>query len=412
MRVLRRPALRGHQRVPAVVLHPHERGVPQLARLRAADRHQDDRPVGDVATLVRRPRLEDLLGLLAHPALGTDQAFTCQRHGRIPTSVVGARSPHSLAALGRGRARAVTLIRSEARRRLPSGRRDGGAEGERTVGATPPRVMTIAGTDSGGGAGVAADLRAFAACGVHGCVAVTAVTVQNTVGVTGVHTVPPETVAAQIEAVATDIGLDAVKTGMLATTRDHPGDRAGVRPDRDRRRRPDAAGRRPGRGVHARRPAARRQRARRLPHRPVPARHRRHAEPRRGAPAGRPRRARPGRAVRGGDAAARARAAARAGQGRAPARTTPTSASTCTTTAARSPSCPGPGSRPATPTAAATPWPRPLASGLARGLPVDEAIALAKRFVVEAVRHSYPLGAGHGPVSPLWAIRPWWRDLV
>ena len=90
--------------------------------------------------------------------------------------------------------------------------------GERTVGTTPPRVMTIAGTDSGGGAGVAADLRAFAACGVHGCVAVTAVTVQNTVGVTGVHTVPPETVAAQIEAVATDIGLDAVKTGMLATT--------------------------------------------------------------------------------------------------------------------------------------------------------------------------------------------------
>ena len=68
------------------------------------------------------------------------------------------------------------------------------------------------------GAGVAADLRTFAACGVHGCVAVTAVTVQNSLGVTGVHTIPPETVAAQIEAVATDIGLDAVKTGMLATT--------------------------------------------------------------------------------------------------------------------------------------------------------------------------------------------------
>jgi hydroxymethylpyrimidine/phosphomethylpyrimidine kinase len=51
-----------------------------------------------------------------------------------------------------------------------------------------------------------------------------------------------------------------------------------------------------------------------------------------------------------------------------------------------------------------------LASGLARGLSVPEAIAMAKRFVVEAVRHSYPLGAGHGPVSPLWAIRPWWRE--
>ena len=51
-----------------------------------------------------------------------------------------------------------------------------------------------------------------------------------------------------------------------------------------------------------------------------------------------------------------------------------------------------------------------LAAGLARGLSVPEAIAVAKRFVVESVRHSYPLGAGHGPVSPLWAIRPWWRD--
>ena len=88
--------------------------------------------------------------------------------------------------------------------------------GEPTIGVTPPRVLTIAGTDSGGGAGVAADLRALTACGVHGCVAVTAVTVQDTVGVTGVHPIPPDVVAAQIEAVATDIGLDAVKTGMLA----------------------------------------------------------------------------------------------------------------------------------------------------------------------------------------------------
>src|SRR3954469_8918312 len=89
--------------------------------------------------------------------------------------------------------------------------------GEPTVGVTPPRVLTIAGTDSGGGAGIPADLRAFAACGVHGCVAVTAVTVQNSVGVTGVHPIPPEIVAAQIETVATDIGLDAAKTGMLAS---------------------------------------------------------------------------------------------------------------------------------------------------------------------------------------------------
>lgn len=83
---------------------------------------------------------------------------------------------------------------------------------------TPPRVMTIAGTDSGGSAGAAADLRALATCGVHGCLAVTAVTVQDSLRVRGVHLIPPETVAAQIETVASDIGLDAVKTGMLAGT--------------------------------------------------------------------------------------------------------------------------------------------------------------------------------------------------
>ncbi|MGI8817468.1 MAG: bifunctional hydroxymethylpyrimidine kinase/phosphomethylpyrimidine kinase [Pseudonocardia sp.] len=88
---------------------------------------------------------------------------------------------------------------------------------EPTIGVTPPRVLTIAGTDSGGGAGIAADLRTFAACGVHGCLAVCAVTVQNTVGVRGVHQLPPETVAAQITCVAGDIGCHAVKTGMLAS---------------------------------------------------------------------------------------------------------------------------------------------------------------------------------------------------
>jgi hydroxymethylpyrimidine/phosphomethylpyrimidine kinase len=51
-----------------------------------------------------------------------------------------------------------------------------------------------------------------------------------------------------------------------------------------------------------------------------------------------------------------------------------------------------------------------LASGLARGLTVADAVALAKRYVVECVRSSYPLGAGHGPVSPLWTVRPWWTE--
>ncbi|MEJ2867318.1 bifunctional hydroxymethylpyrimidine kinase/phosphomethylpyrimidine kinase [Actinomycetospora sp. OC33-EN08] len=82
---------------------------------------------------------------------------------------------------------------------------------------TPPRALTIGGSDSGGAAGIEADLRAMTACGVHGCVAMTAVTVQNSLGVSGVHLVPPETVAAQVRAVVSDIGVGAAKTGMLAT---------------------------------------------------------------------------------------------------------------------------------------------------------------------------------------------------
>lgn len=81
----------------------------------------------------------------------------------------------------------------------------------------PTRVLTIAGSDSGGGAGIQADLRTMAMAGVHGCVAVTAVTVQNSLGVTGIHEIPPETVAAQIRSVVPDIGVGAAKTGMLAS---------------------------------------------------------------------------------------------------------------------------------------------------------------------------------------------------
>ena len=85
--------------------------------------------------------------------------------------------------------------------------------------ADPPRLraLTIAGSDSGGGAGIQADMKTFSVLGVFGTTAVTAVTVQNTEGVSGYESVPPEVVAAQIRAVATDIGVDAAKTGMLAT---------------------------------------------------------------------------------------------------------------------------------------------------------------------------------------------------
>src|SRR5262245_20675415 len=78
-----------------------------------------------------------------------------------------------------------------------------------------PRALTIAGSDSGGGAGMQADLKAFAAAGVHGMSAIVALTAQNTLGVTAVHEVPVEFVRAQLDAVTDDIGVTAAKTGML-----------------------------------------------------------------------------------------------------------------------------------------------------------------------------------------------------
>ncbi|ANN14841.1 bifunctional hydroxymethylpyrimidine kinase/phosphomethylpyrimidine kinase [Amycolatopsis orientalis] len=83
--------------------------------------------------------------------------------------------------------------------------------------SSPPSALTIAGSDSGGAAGLQADLRTFLTCGVHGLVAVTAVTVQNTLGVHDRTDIPPHIVAGQIEAVAADMGVNAAKTGMLAS---------------------------------------------------------------------------------------------------------------------------------------------------------------------------------------------------
>lgn len=85
-------------------------------------------------------------------------------------------------------------------------------------GTTPLRVLSIAGSDSGGGAGVQADMRTMALLGVHACAAITAVTVQNTLSVQNFHEVPSDIVAGQIEAVISDIGIQAAKTGMLASS--------------------------------------------------------------------------------------------------------------------------------------------------------------------------------------------------
>lgn len=82
---------------------------------------------------------------------------------------------------------------------------------------TYPRVLTIAGSDSGGGAGIQADIKAISATGAYAASAITAITVQNTLGVTAVHPVPVDIIQGQIEAVITDIGADAVKVGMLSS---------------------------------------------------------------------------------------------------------------------------------------------------------------------------------------------------
>lgn len=276
------------------------------------------------------------------------------------------------------------------------------------MGTTPPRVMTIAGTDSGGGAGAAADLRTFAACGVHGCLAVTAVTVQNTVGVTGVHPIPPETVAAQIETVAADIGLDAVKTGMLASTAIIEAivdacDRVGIGGDgvplvvdpvaasmhgdplladsaldayrtllfpralvatpnldevrlladvdvRDREGQYDAA-----RVLHAMGP--------------------RYV------------------LVKGGHL-----------------KSDEDGCLDLLFDGETFTELPGPRFDTEHTHGGGDSMAASITSFLARGASVPEAVAFAKRYMVEAVRQGYPLGAGHGPVSSLWTGRRWWDD--
>jgi hydroxymethylpyrimidine/phosphomethylpyrimidine kinase len=85
------------------------------------------------------------------------------------------------------------------------------------TGAAITRVLSVAGSDSGGGAGIQADLKAFARCGVYGMTAITVVTAQSTRGLEMVHQIPPEMIVAQIEAAVEDIGVDAVKVGMLGS---------------------------------------------------------------------------------------------------------------------------------------------------------------------------------------------------
>ena len=114
-------------------------------------------------------------------------------------------------------------------------------------------AVTIAGSDSGGGAGIQADLKTFSALGVYGASVITALTAQNTHGVSGIHNVPPEFVAAQIDAVFSDLDVGAVKIGMLSTPGVIEVVAGGLRPLA-----PVEGGARSGHGGGERRPADRR----------------------------------------------------------------------------------------------------------------------------------------------------------
>ena len=193
------------------------------------------------ATVLSRHRPEDVLdelfgvGVRSRPRLLAGGAASttrcCWRCSRPPSSRArSTRSPVRRARSGR-RARRLAGSRPTATWcgatwTAGSGRRDDAAHGaDRSAKGPPiltaswqtdiPRALSIAGSDSGGGAGIQADLKAFARCGVHGMTAVTAITAQNTVAVTAVYQLPPDAIVEQVRAVAEDIGVDAVKIGML-----------------------------------------------------------------------------------------------------------------------------------------------------------------------------------------------------
>ncbi len=261
----------------------------------------------------------------------------------------------------------------------------------------PPRVLTVAGSDSGGGAGIQADLKTMLAHGVHGMSVLAAVTAQNSLGVQGYWELPVEAVRAQLDSVLSDIGVDAVKTGMLASTElvsavaevlGRVGvpvvvDPVGVSKHGDSLLAPDAVVAVRERllpvatlvtpNLYEVEPAHRRQG--RLRGRPAPGgRGGARARPGRGAGQGRPPRRRRGRPA----ARPHRRVPARTASARLDNRHT--HGTGCTLASA-------------------------IASRLALGDPLPAAVAAAKEYVTGAIAHGFPLGSGIGPVDHAWRWR-------
>ena len=280
---------------------------------------------------------------------------------------------------------------------LPVGRDTGAV----TEPPQPPTALTIAGSDSGGGAGAQADLKTFLACRVHGMSAITAVTVQNSLGVSEFHEIPPHVVAEQIESVATDIGVGAAKTGMLASAEIMAAvaevvARLGITPfvvdpvaasqHGDPLLRPDAldgaARRRSSRWPTLITPNL--GEVRLLTGLDVDARADRCPTP-------------PARCTPWGRAGCWSRA------GTCPAATR----STCSTTGPTSSSSARRGTRPTHTHGSGDTLASAITAGLARGLAVPDAVREGKAFIAAAVAGSFPLGAGLGPVGHFWRVRDW-----
>ncbi len=275
--------------------------------------------------------------------------------------------------------------------------------------STPPRALTIAGSDSGGAAGLEADLRAMTACGIHGCVAVTAVTVQNSLGVSGVHLVPPETVAAQVRAVVTDIGVGAAKTGMLATAGIIDAvadvvDEVGI-------------GRDPGVTPFVVDPVAASMYGEPLLDDAAMEAIRTRLFPRAALVTPNLDEVRLLAGVTVTDEASAREAASalhalgarwvlvKGGHLHGSPEVTDLLSDGEQTWQFGGPRIDTPHVHGAGDALASA-----TCAGIARGLAMPDAVALAERYIRRAVAASYPLGAGTGPVSPLWAVREWWDE--